>query len=249
MQIDTKVIAHRGSKGTRPENTLISFQTAIDEGADGIETDVHFSKDHHFIIIHDETVDRTTNGTGRVYDKNLKEIKHLDAGSKFSPEFKGTQIPTLEEVIDLLKKNDFQGILNLELKTNKIQYPGIEKAVYEYFKKAYPYPFQLIYSSFNSESLKILNSIDPQAVKARLFSTAAKEARQLKKDHMIRDFHPDIKWVEKHPHFAPAEIMRPWTVNTTEDMQFCFEHNMAALITDFPGMAIKLRDQMRRQVI
>ncbi|MSE22481.1 glycerophosphodiester phosphodiesterase, partial [Lactobacillus parabuchneri] len=118
MKIDTKIIAHRGSKGNRPENTLISFQTAIDDGADGIETDVHFSKDQQFIIMHDETVDRTTNGSGRIVDKNLAEIKHLDAGIRFSEEFKGTAVPTLQEVVELLIKDQFTGIFNLELKTN-----------------------------------------------------------------------------------------------------------------------------------
>ncbi len=204
MKIDTKIIAHRGSKGTRPENTLISFQAAIDDGCDGIETDVHFSKDRQFIIMHDETVDRTTNGSGLIYEKNLAELKHLDAGIRFSEEFKGTTIPTLQEVVNLLIQNNFHGIFNLELKTNKVQYPGIEQAVYEYFASI-QYPFQLIYSSFNAHSLEILNNIDPQAYRAKLFKTAAKQAKTLKKSKLIEDFHPDIRWVKRHPFFCVCE--------------------------------------------
>lgn len=245
MKIDTKIIAHRGSKGTRPENTLISFQTAIDEGADGIETDVHFSKDNQLVVMHDETVDRTTNGSGRIVDKNLAEIKHLDAGIRFSPEFKGTAVPTLQEVVDLLIKDHFTGIFNLELKTNKIQYPGIEEAVFNYFASV-DFPFQLIYSSFNAHSLEILNQLDPQLAGAKLFKTAAKQAKALKKDHMIADFHPDIRWLKRHPFFAPAQNLRPWTVNSTEDMQYCFERNMAAIITDYPARAIQVRTEMGR---
>ncbi|GHP12882.1 glycerophosphoryl diester phosphodiesterase [Lentilactobacillus fungorum] len=244
MKIDTKVIAHRGSKGTRPENTLVSFQAALNDGADGIETDVHFSKDHQLIIMHDETVDRTTNGHGLIYEKNLAEIKHLDAGMRFSEEFKGTQVPTLQEVVQLLIDNQFAGIFNLELKTNKIQYPGIEQAVDEYFSSIH-YPFQLIYSSFNARSLEILTNIDPQAYRAKLFKTAAKQAKGLKRSRFIEDFHPDIRWVKRHPYFASAKHLRPWTVNTTEDMQYCFKKNMAAIITDFPARAVQLRAEMR----
>ncbi|MCT3544476.1 glycerophosphodiester phosphodiesterase family protein [Lentilactobacillus buchneri] len=247
MKINTKIIAHRGSKGTRPENTLISFQTAIDDGADGLETDVHFSKDHQLIIMHDETVDRTTNGSGRIVDKNLAEIKHLDAGVRFSSEFKGTTVPTLQEVVELLIKDNFTGIFNLELKTNKIQYPGIEKAVFDYFASI-DYPFQLIYSSFNAWSLEILNRLDPKLAGAKLFKTAAKQAKTLKKDHLIADFHPDIRWLKRHPFFAPAQNLRPWTVNSTEDMQYCFERNLAAIITDYPARAVQIRSEMREGV-
>ncbi|MCH4164635.1 MAG: glycerophosphodiester phosphodiesterase family protein [Lentilactobacillus diolivorans] len=244
MEIDTKIIAHRGSRGTRPENTLVSFQAAIDDGCEGIETDVHFSKDQQFIIMHDETVDRTTNGTGLVKDKTLAEIKQLDAGYRFSEEFKGTRVPTLQEVVALLLKNNFTGIFNLELKTNKIHYPGIERAIYEYFSSIH-YPFQLIYSSFNGKSLEILNHIDPKAVEARIFTTAAKQAKTLKRSKVIEDFHPDIKWLKRHPFFAPARHLRPWLVNATEDMQYCFEKNMAGIITDYPGRAVQLRAEMR----
>ncbi|MCP9332105.1 glycerophosphodiester phosphodiesterase family protein [Lentilactobacillus hilgardii] len=248
MQIDTKIIAHRGSRGTRPENTLVSFQTAIDEGAEGIETDVHFSKDKQFIIMHDETVDRTTNGTGLIMDKTLGEIKKLDAGIRFSEEFKGTQVPTLQEVVNMLMKINFTGIFNLELKTNKIHYPGLERAVYEYFA-GLRYPFQLIYSSFNGKSLEILNKIDPKAYEARLFKTAAKQAKTLKRSKVVEDFHPDIKWIKQHPFYAPARHLRPWVVNSTEDMQYCFERNMAAVITDYPGRAVQLRSEMRGGLI
>ncbi|KRM44834.1 glycerophosphodiester phosphodiesterase [Lentilactobacillus parafarraginis] len=248
MQIDTKIIAHRGSRGTRPENTLIAFKTAIDEGAEGIETDVHFSADHQFIIMHDETVDRTTNGSGLIETKTLAEIKQLDAGVKFSEEFTGTRVPTLQEVVAMLTKMHFTGIFNLELKTNKIHYPGLERAVYEYFSSI-KYPFQLIYSSFNGKSLAILNQIDPQAYEARLFKTAAKQAKTLKRSKVVEDFHPDIRWIKRHPFYAPAKHLRPWVVNSTEDMQYCFERNMAAIITDYPGKAVQVRQEMRGGLI
>ncbi len=100
----TKIFAHRGSKGTHPENTLASFKEAVRVGSDGIELDVHLTKDGHLVVIHDETVDRTTNGTGEIRALTLAEIKELDAGSWFNETFAGEKIPTLEEVLLLLKE-------------------------------------------------------------------------------------------------------------------------------------------------
>ena len=92
----TKIFAHRGSKGTHPENTLASFKGAVRVGSDGIELDVHLTKDGQLVVIHDETVDRTTNGTGEIRTLTLAEIKEFDAGSWFKSDFAGEKIPTLE---------------------------------------------------------------------------------------------------------------------------------------------------------
>ena len=103
----TKIFAHRGSKGTHPENTLTSFKEAVRVGSDGIELDVHLTKDGHLVVIHDETVDRTTNGTGEIRNLTLAKIKAMDAGSWFHNTYAGEKIPTLEEVLLLLKELGF----------------------------------------------------------------------------------------------------------------------------------------------
>jgi glycerophosphoryl diester phosphodiesterase len=90
------IIGHRGAAGYEPENTLLSFRRAINIGVDWIEFDLHRSADGHLVVIHDDTVDRTTNGHGKVSDMTLEELKELDAG-------KGQQIPTFQEVIDLAR--------------------------------------------------------------------------------------------------------------------------------------------------
>ncbi len=95
-------IGHRGACGYRPENTLCSFQLALDMGIKHLECDVRFTKDREIVVIHDETVDRTTNGHGRVSEYTLSEIKELDAGSWLSQEYAGEQIPTLKELLDVL---------------------------------------------------------------------------------------------------------------------------------------------------
>ena len=97
------VIAHRGGRSTTPENTLAAFRNAINLGADYVEIDVRTTKDGHLVIMHDRTVDRTTNGKGNVKDLTLAEIRSLDAGFKFSPSFSGEKIPTFEETLQLCK--------------------------------------------------------------------------------------------------------------------------------------------------
>ncbi len=96
-----KVIAHRGEHLHHPENTLPAFQAAIDVGADYFELDVRTTSDGKFVIMHDDTLDRTTNGTGEVKQHTFDEIRSLDAGIKFSPAFAGTKVPTLDEAFDL----------------------------------------------------------------------------------------------------------------------------------------------------
>ena len=95
------VAGHRGYRSKYPENTLLSFQKALDLGVDMLEFDLHLTRDKKLVIIHDERVDRTTDSIGYVRDFSLKEIRELDAGSWFSNEYKGLEIPTLEELLEL----------------------------------------------------------------------------------------------------------------------------------------------------
>ena len=110
------IIAHRGASGHAPENTLASFRRAVALGATFIETDLHLSRDARFVAIHDDTVNRTTNGQGTVRDMTLAELRRLDAGTWFGSEFSGERIPTLEEILEFAKKNDV--VFYLELKAS-----------------------------------------------------------------------------------------------------------------------------------
>ncbi len=98
------IFAHRGACAHAPENTLDSFELALTHLADAIELDAKLSKDDVVMVIHDQTVDRTTNGKGRVGDLTLRELKQLDAGSFFGQEFNGVEIPTLDEVFESVGK-------------------------------------------------------------------------------------------------------------------------------------------------
>ena len=112
------MIAHRGASGDAPENTLAAFHLAVEQGADGIELDVRLTRDGVPVVIHDRTIDRTTSGSGKVGTLTLAEVKRLDAGSWFSPAHKGEQIPTLDEVFNVLPKGF---LINVEM---KVRGPG-----------------------------------------------------------------------------------------------------------------------------
>lgn len=130
------LIAHRGLKGKYPENTLASFQGALDAGAKMIEFDVSLTKDRSLVVIHDDTLERTTNGEGKVCEHPLQEIRKLDAGSWFASDFKGEKVPTLEEVLDLIQG---KAAINIEIKKESYEPENppdaIEKQVLEIVKR------------------------------------------------------------------------------------------------------------------
>lgn len=97
------IVAHRGSSADRPENTLASFRQAIEAGATAVEVDVRTTRDGHLVVLHDATVDRTTDGTGRVQDKTLDELRQFDAGRRFDVKYAGERIPTLREVLEVCR--------------------------------------------------------------------------------------------------------------------------------------------------
>ncbi|MEZ0481911.1 glycerophosphodiester phosphodiesterase family protein [Planococcus sp. SSTMD024] len=147
-----EIFAHRGSSGTHPENTLPAFVEAAALPVHGVELDVHLSKDGELVVIHDEKVNRTTNGKGYVKDMPLAELKQLDAGNWKAGEWAGTAIPTLAEVFDVFK--DTRHVLNVELKTDVFPYPGaVEKVARLAAEQGMEH--QLVISSFNHPDVKL----------------------------------------------------------------------------------------------
>jgi glycerophosphoryl diester phosphodiesterase len=156
------IIAHRGWSGQYPENTLISIKQGLSHPlVKMIEIDVQLSSDGVPIIIHDYTLERTTNGTGFVGNYTLKELKQLDAGSWYSQKYRNERIPTLEEVFQLFKPFSNQGKkLNLEIKKGGNFYPGIEKKVASLIKQ-YGLEKSIVITSFNHESIRLFSRIAP----------------------------------------------------------------------------------------
>jgi glycerophosphoryl diester phosphodiesterase len=120
------IIAHRGASGNAPENTIAAFSLAVDQGADVIDLDVHMTADGYPVVIHDATLDRTTDGTGLVRSRTLAELRRLDAGSWFHNRFAGERVPTLEEVVEWAKDRI---ALSIEVKSTPSRYRGIEASV------------------------------------------------------------------------------------------------------------------------
>ena len=128
----SKVFAHRGASQYAPENTLEAFRLAMEQGAEGIELDVHLSADGELVVIHDETLERTTNGTGLVKDHTLAQLQALRADNHMEG-FEAARIPTLRQVLELVRPGDMQ--VNIELKTGILWYEGIEEKTLELVKE------------------------------------------------------------------------------------------------------------------
>lgn len=142
--------AHRGASGYYPENTMLAFEKAVELGCDGIETDVQMTSDGELVLIHDEMVNRTTNGSGFVKDYNLKELRKLNAGKWFDSKYKHIKIPTAEELIILAEEKNI--IINFEIKTGIVMYPNIEEKLISLIMK-HNIQNRVILSSFNHYSM------------------------------------------------------------------------------------------------
>ncbi len=156
-----KIWAHRGCSQRYPENTLLAFEKAIAlDGLTGIELDIQLTKDGQLVVIHDERVDRTTEGIGFVRDYTLSELKKLHIYADVHP---CQQIPTMEEVLDLLEPRLKSGMkLNIELKNSVYPYPGMEEKIVEMVSKR-GLESQIVYSSFYAKSLERLAELKTQS--------------------------------------------------------------------------------------
>ncbi|MGP1586907.1 MAG: glycerophosphodiester phosphodiesterase family protein [Treponemataceae bacterium] len=183
--------AHRGCCYNYPENTLKAFEQACKLDITGIELDIQLTKDNKVVVIHDEKVDRTTNGKGYVKDFTLKQLKKLKTAGR-------QKIPTIEEVFVLVKpyckKNGL--LINIELKTNKIRYEGIEDIILNLVKEYDLEPF-IIYSSFNPDSIIYIKEKNPQA-KTAILIPSEKECLEFSKKYKVDALHPYIKKLDVH---------------------------------------------------
>jgi glycerophosphoryl diester phosphodiesterase len=231
-------VAHRGATGYAPENTIAAFDKGVEMKADYIEIDVQRSKDGELVIIHDTTVDRTTDGTGRVKDLSFEQLRSLDAGSWKGEEFTGEKIPAFDEILD--RYHGKVGIL-IELKAPEL-YPGIEAQVAQELIERNldkPQNEKIIIQSFNFESMKITNSLLPKVPIGVLTSNRAHTTEQaLQEFATYADyFNPSYGIVTKElvdqVHSLGMKI-QSWTVRSQEAADFLLEMNVDGIITDYP---------------
>jgi glycerophosphoryl diester phosphodiesterase len=247
MKLDgrMRVIAHRGFSGSAPENTLSAFRKAIEIGADMFELDVLLSRDGKVVVIHDETLDRTTSGTGKVADYSLAELAELDAGTWFSSDFRGESIPTLAEVLELAKEKI---LVNVEIKTeavtNKARGGIVEKVLN--LVRGSGMEDQVVISSFDPRALAQSRELDPSFHTASLFN------RQLQKGMSPREVMDEVgsRGFSLSHEIINASIVeechrlgRPvavYTVNEVEKMKELIELGVDALFTDHPDRLLQL---------
>ncbi|MFJ8527801.1 glycerophosphodiester phosphodiesterase [Bacillus sp. NPDC094106] len=233
----TLIFAHRGAAGTYPENTMISFEAAESFQADGIELDVQLTKDGKIVVIHDETVNRTTNGKGEVRNYLYEDLRKLDASYKFGEKVGFCHIPLLKEVLEWLQSN--QLLLNIELKNNKIPYRGLEEEVITLVRK-FNLEERVIFSSFNHYSMKKCHMMAPDIQTAILYREGLHSPWAYAQKMGATGVHPNYRYLQD----AIAELtmecgvdVRPYTINDETVIRKYFDMNISAIITDYPETA------------
>ncbi len=227
----TAVWAHRGASGHAPENTLAAFALAADLGADGVELDVQLSADGQVVVIHDETLDRTTNGQGAVKDFTAGQLAAVDAG-------KGEHIPLLDEVFSLLKPTRL--VINVELKNSIELYLGIEPLVVDLIS-AYGLQERVVVSSFNHYSLVAVRELAPLPLGV-LSTDLMYEPWKYAQTVGATALHPHWKLLQlpgyvEQAHAAGLRV-HPWTVNEPDDIAWVITKGADALITNYPDRAL-----------
>ena len=236
------IFAHRGASRVAPQNTLPAFEAAIRSGADGVELDVQYSCDGHLVVIHDLTLEALTNGIGRVTAQPLSTLRSLDAGSHFGPEFAGTRIPLLGEVLDLLRG---ELLVNVELKSADTASAGIGADVVAAVR-ANGMADQVVISSFNPFALRRAKKAGPEIECAFLVAHDLPGWMRwgLTRRYSRADgIHPEAVMVDA-PYVAWASRvglpLRVWTVNDEPEMRRMVALGVDAVITDVPDLMAAL---------
>jgi glycerophosphoryl diester phosphodiesterase len=237
------IFAHRGACSYAPENTLAAFHLALEQGADGIELDAKLSKDGVVVAIHDKTVDRTTDGSGKVSELTFSELQNLDAGIQFAPRFSRERIPSLEQVLDTLGT---KLLINIELTSYASPGDALPEKVAELVKKAGA-ERNTIFSSFHPSILGRIRKLMPD-VPAGLLT--GEGWLQWGNSFLGRRVSPELI----HPYFTKAtrdfierahldhRKVNTWTVDDPREIIRLVEDGVDGIITDDPLLAIRIRD-------
>lgn len=231
-------LAHRGARKVAPENTVPAVTRAMELGADGVEIDVQRTRDGELVVIHDETLEATTDGSGIIREHTLEELKHLDAGVWFGAEWAGTRIPTLDEIFDALPES---AIVNVELKRDSWQSDGLEDAALDHIRRRTLWD-RVIVSSFNPFILWRLRTAAPQLRLGLLYQPEMPWLlnrawpRRLLPLAALHPFHTQVTpALVAHAHDAGIQI-NTWTVNEPARMRELIEMGVDGIITDVPDV-------------
>ena len=262
---DSKIInvAHRGASGHAPEHTLLAYELGIQMKADYIEIDLQMTKDGVLIALHDLTVNRTTDGTGRVSEMTLEEIKQLDAGSWFNArnpekarsEYVGLEVPTLEEVFQKFGRSTNYYI---ETKSPEI-YPGMEVELLRLIDKynltgVNGRSSKVLIQSFSPDSLLVMHELNPNLPLVQLLSQpiigeGAEEQLKAISNYAV-GVGPNFRRINEAYVYKVREQglqLHPYTVNTPEDMNTLLEWGVTGVFTDYPDLFRKAIKDFKRK--
>lgn len=232
------LVAHRGIATYFPENTMIAFKAALVSDIDILEIDIHRTSDNHLVVIHDDSIDRTSNGSGKIKDMNLAELQQFDYGITKDKQFAGATIPTLDEVINLIQ--DYHQKLLIELKQPQ-NYPGIENELIGALNASDLPKNKVIVQSFNQKSMKkifdmnegyelgVLISKKKYWYKLPPFKSIAAYA-----DYVNPNYALVTEKFLKNAHQYKLSVM-PYTVNEHEQAKALQKLGVDGLISDNPN--------------
>jgi len=241
----TLIIAHRGASAYAPENTLAAFQKAVDLNSDAFELDAKLTRDGEIVIIHDQSVDRTTNGTGKVKKLPLEELRKLDAGTFFSDEFANEKIPTLREVLERFSS---QIMINIELTNYSSIFDGLAKKTAT-LVKSLGVEKSVFFSSFHPINLIITRKILPEvpvallAVPGKYGWLARSNLMRWVSPQIVHPYYKDIDGDyidDQHNHDRKVNI---WTINDEMEMDRFIKAKIDGLITDDPILGRKVLER------
>ena len=241
----TNVISHRGANFFAPQNTIPAFEKSLEIGVDGFETDVHLTKDGVPVLCHNYTINATSNKKGNITDYTYAELQRFDFGNYFSPIYKGTKIPTVDEFLSLVEKSDI-GILNIELKSPKENTSAELVAKTIDLVKEHGLMEKLIISSFNPEILVEVKKNTPECKTGLLYSPNHRIAWTISKDPVA--YAKNIGADALHPHeiyvtrkyVAKAHdngiMVNPWTVDAPKNIEKMLNCRVDGIITNHPDL-------------
>ena len=232
-----KVIAHRGYSGQYPENTMLAYEKAVEAGCDELEIDVQMTRDGVLVILHDETVERTTDGKGFIKDLTYQELRKFNVNARFGDQYGFNPIPSFEEYLDWVRKKNVT--TNIELKNRKYYYEGLEERTLELVQD-YGLEDRVMLSSFNHVSLLKCKQLAPDIECGILVSKPEIwNAGYFASTYGLECYHPDVLSLTKATVDDCVKYgikVNAWTINGMEELQKLYAWGCDGVITNYPDI-------------
>ncbi len=233
------IIAHRGDRAFAPENTLAAFKQAADKGADAIEFDVKLTADGEVVVLHDQTVDRTTTGRGDVSKITLADLRQLDASVQFPGQFPSEKIPTLAEVFEAVGDRLY---MNIELTNYATPGDQLVQKVVDVIKKFTVQP-RILFSSFYALNLRKASKLLPDVPRGLLIHEGIKGRIEhllgwKRDDYALHPYVTDVTPALVDRYHALGKLVNVWTVNQEKDIKNMIGWGVDGIITDDPALVL-----------